>query len=172
MKRIFSFVLLICTIIIISCATLENVVVLNSPNGTNFFLRNTVVKTKNSKIIDFEFDITVNVEKNEITGNPVVNYTYTLSKNNYSEGEKSKLYFENEGIRYSVINPDFMFKDLDQKKNMHMRYTSELNKDEFEKIMSNYSQVSVVIILSDGSEIVLRDKKIDEKINDMRLLVK
>ena len=172
MKRIYSFVLIICTSIFFSCATLENVVVLNSPNGNNFFLRNTVIKTRNPKVIDFEFDMTVNVEKNEISGNPVVNYTYTLSKNNYSEGEKSKVYFENEGIRYSVNNPDFMFKDLDQKKNMHMRYTSELNKDEFEKIMSNYSPVSVVIVLSDGSEIVLRGKKIDEKINDMRLLFK
>ena len=84
-----------------------------------------------------------------------------------SQKKLSGIYFENEGIRYSVNNPDFMFKDLDQKKNMHMRYTSELNKDEFEKIMSNYSPVSVVIVLSDGSEIVLRGKKIDEKINDM-----
>ncbi len=171
MKRNVLSVLALLSLLFVGCATSEGVLVLNSVNGTNLFMRNTYVKTKNSKIMAIEFDITVNVEKDELLENPIVKYTYTVSKNDYSEGEKAALSFENNGVRYNFLSKEYMFRSLDSKKNMQIRYASEMDKEDFMNIMKNFDPVNLVLTLSNGDEVVLSDKNTNIKINDLRVLV-
>ena len=43
---------------------------------------------------------------------------------------------------------------------------------DFDEILSNYEQVNVVLVLPDTSEILISDKRIDQKFNDLRVLAK
>ena len=171
-KSIKLFITLLLTTFIISCSSMDKVLVLNSSVGTNLFLRNIEINLKNDQVKHLEFDVTVNVSKGELSYNPIVNYTLTTNKKVSNESDKIIFYFENNGKRFSVIKPELMFRSFKGKNKINTRYTSEIDMKDFNEILSNYEQVNVVLVLPDTSEILISDKRIDQKFNDLRVLAK
>ena len=87
-KYIKLFITLLLTTFIISCSSMDKVLVLNSSVGTNLFLRNIEINLKNDQVKHLEFDVTVNVSKGELSYNPIVNYTLTTNKKVSNESDK------------------------------------------------------------------------------------
>lgn len=173
MRKSAKFIILsLIALLLAGCASMDKVLVLNAPKGTNLFLRNTELNTKNKQIPHLEFDVTVNVEKSELSYNPIVNYTLTSNKTVAAQSDKIVFFFENNGQRFKVVNPEMMFRTFKSKKKINVRYTSELEIDDMNSILGNYEPVSVVLVLPDNSEIVISDKKINEKFNDLRVIAK
>lgn len=151
---------------------MDKILVINSSKGTNLFLRNTDICTKNKQVPHLEFDVTVNVNNAELSYNPIVNYTVTAQKDISSKSDDFVFCLENNGKRFQVINKELMFRSLKSKKIINTRYTSEIAMEDFDFILSNYEKVEVVLILPDNSEILVSNKEIDEKFNDLRVLAK
>lgn len=170
-KIIIIFTVAVSCSFFLGCQTTENIVVLNSNIGNNLFLRNTILKTKDSNLKSVEIDITVNSNKSEILKNPIINYTLKFSSSGYDKTDSISLFLENNGSRYFVINTNTLFKEITKNRDLNIRFTSEIPTEDFKKICSNYLPVKVGLILKDGSEIVLSSKEIDTKFNDLRVIL-
>lgn len=159
-------------LIFCGCQTMENVKVFSGSEGNIIFFRKTSFTLKKAPILSLEFDITVNENDTTILKDPVLNYTLEIPSTGTENPDNVVFKIENDGKRYSIYNTEKFFKEIDKKRNIKSRYSSTIKLEDFEEIISNNLPVSVVLILSDGREILLSSKEMDEKFTDLRIILK
>lgn len=166
--RIFLFLLFIC---FVSCSSTQTIYTMGADYGQLYFIRPTKVAKLPKDIKDFDFDITVRklTETNTID-TPVLNFTAVFDKNHYDSFSNISFCFVTGNKKNVPQNPQILFKEIGNSKNLTIRFTSTLNPEEFLEMTQNPQDVKIEV--SSGTEqISLPNKEFTQKLTELGVIL-
>lgn len=136
-----------------------------------FFIRPIQINKVSSELKAIDFDITVqSTTTGEITDDLILNYTILLSKENYALADDVKLCFDVNENRITPNSAEVIYKEIDASKNLNIRITSRINKDDFNLMLKDPYSTKVVILIKD-KVYSFTVKELNEKLVEMGVLV-
>ena len=169
-RYLFLFCFLI-LFVFSGCQSTQDIYTMKSETGQMFFIRPIALKKVSSEVKEVDFDMTVQVnEAAEISENPVVNYTFVISKDNYSLADDVNILF---GIDDEVIETTFakvIYKEIDSSKNLNVRFTGSIDKDDFAKMIENPSFTKIIVKINDKTY-SFSSRELSEKLMELGVLV-
>lgn len=171
--KIFKFI--ICSSLLFlcfSCVTDNPIYTANASDETNlFFLRPTQIDIKNNNLRYIDFDITVHVKENKLVRNPIFNCTYCVPIKESRNIENFLVQIINDEIILSPQNKKQLVKNIIKEKYLEIRYSYELDTDEFYSFLQKENSAKIKITYSDGSFDFFESEEFNQKIDNLRLLI-
>ena len=172
MKHFFFLLFCIFPSILVSCASSNPVYTAVTGNGSQvFFLRPFVLDTAHSMINQIDLDITVNVRGSILSQSPVLNYTVTMPIEQVKEADKIQIHLTNQSTEVRTENRTLLFKDINGKKYIDLRYSVTLNKDDFFQLMKNEESCFIKVVAPDGTIDLIQSDDFDLRMRNLRLMV-
>ena len=172
MKRFFFIIFSIFSLILISCASSNPVYTAVTGNGGQvFFLRPFVIDTKLSMINQIDLDLTVNAKGAVLTQSPVLNYTLTMPIEQVKDADKIQISIMNQSLEVKTEKLTQLFKDINGKKYIDLRYSATLNKDDFFQLVKSDEQCFIKVVGIDGTIDLIQSDDFDLRMRNLRLMV-
>lgn len=172
MKHFFFTIFCFFSLILISCASSNPVYSAVTGNGGQvFFLRPFVIDTKDSMIKQIDLDITVNTKGAVLTQSPVLNYTLTMPIEQVKDVDKIQISILNQSLEVKTEKLTQLFKDINGKKYIDLRYSATLNKDDFLQLLKGDDQCFIKVIGIDGTIDLIQSDDFDLRMRNLRLMV-
>ena len=173
-KKVFiiSILSIILLFFIFSCTSVPGTYVYPSTESNLlYFFRPTNIKLKNDTVFNLNYDITFQVIHGTDINLPKVNYSLTTNSQNADVAKLISFMLINDDIECIPISKTFVFKQLDNKKNVVTRYTSEFAAKDFRRLIDGNSIIKIKLLFEDGSFIEVNCEKLNERISDLRLVL-
>lgn len=170
MKRNF-FCLTLILFLFTGCASVQNIYTFSSPAAQTYFIRPTKIKKVPKCIKSCEFDITIRTDSyNQLIEDPTFNYSFICNENSYNKIENTKISFLCDDIIIAPIDSQKIYKEIDENRNLTLRCTSTLKKEDFIQMMDCST---IKIIIENDNDIVEQiDKTFTQKINEIGVLIR
>lgn len=143
-----------------------------SEQGQIYFIRAVQVKKNPAVVKSCEFDITIQTTKdNQFIDDPIINYTIEFDKSNYDALDSAKFYFICEDKQIIPYDSSIIYKEIGNKKNLNVRYTSKLKEDDFLMMMNSTNKIQIVLEAKNQS-VEQINEDFGQKLKELGVLIK
>ena len=171
-KSFIHLIQILLLVLLVSCKTTEtNIYTLPHESGQLVFLRQVTLDDKHFILRNTYFDMTVIISDFQLTQNNTVNYTIHLPAQYYSYIDKVDFFFVTDTReKITPQNISTLYKDFDKKKNLEVRYSGTLSKDDLAAILENPSSTKVGLTIENQTHLFKSDD-FSQKLFELGVLV-
>jgi len=171
LKLIKCYTLIPLFFLLFSCVTENSLYTANAPDNSQlYFLRPTQIKVKKENLKSISFDITVYIKEKKLVGNPILNCTYFIPIKKSNDMENFVIEITDEENSLSINNKKQLVKNIIKNKYIEIRYSYELNNDEFFSLLQSEKPAKIKLIFPDGKAAFFDSDEFNEKLDNLRIL--
>lgn len=170
-KTLFRNLFLLLLVCFVSCSTTQTIYTIGADYGQLFFVRPTEVTKLPQDIKDFSFDITVRkLSETNTIDTPVLNYSAVFDKNHYDCFSDVSFYFLVDDKKIEPQNPEILFKEIGNTKNLTVRFTSTISAEDFIEMVKNPQKISIAVSSAAG-QTILPNKEFTQKLIELGVVL-
>lgn len=171
--KYFIFLLFVCIpFTFFSCATSNPVYTTVSEDGGQlYFLRPITLKSSHAEISLLDLDVTVRAAKDRIFQNPTLNYTLTMPLEHANLADEIRVNIVTQNLVVKTESISQLFRNTDGKKYMDIRYSAQLNKDDFMDLLNSGESCLIQVVGADGSVDLVDSDDFNLRIGNLRLMM-
>lgn len=172
-KLAIKFLIPLLLLFLVSCKTTEaNIYTLPHEDGQLIFLRPVTIDDKSFVLRNTDFDMTVIITDFQLTQSNTINYTIHLPTEYYSYIDKVDFFFQTQtGEKITPQNISILYKDFDKKKNLEVRYSGTITKENLAAMLENPAATKIGLSI-DNKTHIFQSEPFSQKLFELGVLVR